>query len=119
MATTKNTPEFNELDYRFAGYGFQNWCAEGVPPVIVNRAATVHAKLAWCWGEVKQIEDLASVLCTNKDEELARIGNLLVYKSMALIAMLEHVADTTMPGRKWTAPDDHIRVATQSTGETD
>ena len=119
MATTKNTLERNELDHRFAGYGFQNWCPEGAPPVIVNRAATVHAKLAWCWGEVKQIDDLASVLCTNKDEELARIGNLLVHKSMALIAMLEHVAESTMPGRSWTAPADAIRVATQSSGERD
>lgn len=119
MAMTKSTPDRNELDYRVAGYGFQNWCPEGAPPVVVNRAATLHAKLARCWGEVKQIDDLACVMCSSNDEDLARIGNLLVHKSIALIAMLEHVAETTNPGRNLTTPDVQIRGATNSSSGMD
>lgn len=85
------------LDFRFAGYGYQNWCPDEAPPLLVNQAATVHAKLAWCWGEMNQIDDLAQVMCTSANEDLARIGNLLVNKAMGLIAMLEHVAIATKP----------------------
>jgi len=97
MATenVRDGVDARKLDYRFAGYGFQNWCSEGVPPVMVNPAATTHAKLAWCWGEMRQIDDLASVLCTSQHDELAIIGNILANKSMALIAMLEHMAAIT------------------------
>ncbi len=93
-ATTKQQPD-NKLDYRFAGFGYQNWCVDGAPPVIVNPAATLHAKLAWCWGEMRMIDDLASLLCTSENVELSQVGNLLVHKAMAITAMLEHLADTT------------------------
>lgn len=85
------------LDFRFAGYGYQNWRMDGAPPVVANPAATMHAKLAWCWGEMKQIDDLAIVMCTSENKHLASVGNMLVHKAMGLIAMLEHLAEATQP----------------------
>ncbi len=93
-----------KLDYRFAGFGYQNWHIDGEPPVVLNRAATLHAKLAWCWGEVSQIDHMASVLCTSDHQELASIGNLLSHKALALTAMLEHLALTTKPPRQGAEP---------------
>ena len=97
MADTlaSGAPAPSSLDYRFAGYGYQNWCHGVAPPVTVNPAAPLHAKLAWCWGEMHQIDELASVLCTSQHNELASVGNLLANKAIALIAMLEHMAAIT------------------------
>lgn len=99
MADTiaSGAPAPSPHDYRFAGIGFQNWCPDDAPPVLVNPLATVHAKVAWCWGEMHQIDDLANVLCTSENDDLARIGNVLVHKAMGLIAMLEHLAEYTNP----------------------
>lgn len=83
------------LDYRFASFGYQNWEIEGPPPIMVNPAASLHSKLAWCWGEVNQIEDLASTLCTHENEVLANLGNLLINRVTPLVAMLEHLGEST------------------------
>lgn len=111
MPRTSMPPTTEGPDCRFAGYGFQNWFAYGEPPVVANPAATLHSKLSWCWGEMKQIDDLASVLCTSENEDLARIGNLLLHKAVPLIAMLEHVAENTAPDRDPINPIDQGRGA--------
>ena len=97
MATenVRDDVDARKLGYRFAGYSFQNWGYEGAPPIVVNPAATTHAKLAWCWGEMTQIETMASVLCASENPDVASVGNFLVNKSVSLIAMLEHLADVT------------------------
>lgn len=90
--TAKPTPS---LDCRFAGFGFQNWEIKGDPPIMVNPHASLHSKLAWCWGEVHQIDDLASVLCTHESEALQQVGSLLYSRTISLIAMLDHLSETT------------------------
>lgn len=83
------------LDSRFAGYGFQNWSMNDEPPILVNPKARLHSKLAWCWGEANQIEELAFTLSTHADHQIRSIGNLLLSRVMPLQAMLDHLAENT------------------------
>ena len=92
VGTSDPTPP---LDYRFAGFGYQNWEIKGNPPIMVNPRASLHSKLAWCWGEVQQLDDLASTLCTHENEALQQVGNLLYSRTISLIAMLDHLGETT------------------------
>lgn len=62
---------------------------------MVNTKASQHSKLAWCWGELNQLEDLAHTLCTHDDAAITRIGNLLASRVMPLLSMLEHLSEVS------------------------
>jgi len=84
-----------DLDFRFSGFGYQNWGIDGEPPIMVNPKASLHHKLAWCWGEVNQIDEFALTLCQHENETLQRVGNMLASRTISLTAMLEHLGETT------------------------
>lgn len=90
-----SAPDASEPDYRIAGYGYQNWSLDGPPPILINTQARTHSKLAWCWGETRQLEDLAHTLCTHEDQALAHIGELLASRVMPLLSMLEHLSEVS------------------------
>lgn len=79
-----------------AGYAFQNWDHETSPPVIINPEASLHAKLAWCWGEVCFIKSLGDVACQHNTDAMHGVGELLVAVSMPLEAMLRHLSEVTL-----------------------
>ncbi|MDO5289878.1 MAG: hypothetical protein Q4F13_09645 [Pseudomonadota bacterium] len=45
-----------------SGVHVQNWRTDcGPPPVVLNPDATVHACIAWAWGELYEVKHLAMV----------------------------------------------------------
>lgn len=86
-------PKHPYLD--LAGYAFQNWDFDALPPVIINPEASLHAKLAWCWGEVCFIKNLGNVACQARGAEMWDVGELLVSASIPLEAMLRHLSEVT------------------------
>lgn len=80
-----------------AGHLWNNWSNDrGQPPVVLNRAASVHHCIAWAWGEALQIEDIAYAAVASGDDGVAiAMANILVSKAKALALVLGEVGERT------------------------
>ena len=96
MSTTTNaTPRVN-----VSGYRCENWRTGGPAPLIVNPGADMHVLLAWCWGEAKDLELLHSVHISDEETTASDLVNIAMSRVIGLTAMLEHLAQQTLPARE-------------------
>ncbi|MBS0408186.1 MAG: hypothetical protein JSS17_17830 [Proteobacteria bacterium] len=78
-----------------SGYLYQNWGLDNTnPPVVLNPDASLHACIAWCWGEVAEAHGLAMVARVNNIEGGAVLDAVLS-RLTALERMLEHLGERT------------------------
>lgn len=90
------TPDTDHhADYRFSGFSYQNWSMDGEPPLIVNKNASLHHKLAWLWGEVSILSDAVHEICCDDDKHLRIFANFITSRLMPMEAMLDHLGDIT------------------------
>ena len=89
MSTDNNA---RELATAVSGFRCTNWRHDGPLPLIVNPQADHHALLAWCWGEVQQIELLCRLHAGDEDNTAADLVNAMLSNVMGLAGVLEHLA---------------------------
>jgi len=80
---------------RLDAYMSQNWNSSAAPVAILNTETTLHERIAYCWELGSQIEELAQLLNVSTDTEQSRIGTLLTHNITPLMAMLNHLAEST------------------------
>lgn len=70
-----------------------NWTpgANPAPPVILNPQATIHAAIAWTWGEVAQLQQL----CDSEPGDIETAYRLIHARMPAITAMMERLGDRT------------------------
>lgn len=83
-----------------SGWRWENWSGDGAPPVILNPAAGLHNFLAWCWGEVKEANQLA-ILCQRSDDvNMAEMIDSIQGRLMTVERVLEELCiRTAWPGK--------------------
>ena len=82
-----------------SGYRCENWRTGGQPPLIVNPEADLHALLAWCWGEARDLELLHGAHITDEESTASDLVNIAMNRVIGLTAMLEHLAQQTLPAK--------------------
>ena len=66
-----------------------NWRHNVRPAAVLNDAASMHDKAAYCWGVVSSYRQLASLLLQSKDEEVSVLADMFWQDSAPLDTMLE------------------------------
>lgn len=83
----------NPLD--MAGHCYRNWGAgNDNPPIILNPKASVHACIAWCWGEAAQAHELVMMARSNDTNNAAVLDSVLA-RLDGLERMLDYVGERT------------------------
>ena len=82
-----------------SGYRCENWRTGGPTALIVNPEADLHALLAWCWGEAKDLELLHSVHISAEEATASDLAAIAMNRVIGLTAMLEHLAQQTLPAK--------------------
>ena len=83
-----------------SGYRCENWRAGGQPPLIVNPEADLHALISWCWGEAMDLQLLHSVHSSDEESTASDLAAIGMNRVMGLAAMLEHLAQQTLPAKE-------------------
>ncbi|OGB27102.1 MAG: hypothetical protein A3I66_19100 [Burkholderiales bacterium RIFCSPLOWO2_02_FULL_57_36] len=76
-----------------------NWHLSAAPVAVLNADSSLHDRLAYCWGLASRVDDITHFLAVHTDQELWRVAMLLESQVAPLLAMLEALAETTIPGR--------------------
>ena len=97
MAKTRSarTLDSSSVNDGVAGLSYQNWRMDTHAPILINTNATIHSKLAWCWGELSVVNDALAVLNTSSNAELRSLGNFLSSRLIPLEAMLNHLGESS------------------------
>lgn len=75
---------------------WKNWGAEGEPPVVMNRAASTHALIAWCWGEASVALELSITgTMIDDDHELRSLNQAMQNRLEGIVAVLNELGGRT------------------------
>jgi hypothetical protein len=86
----------NEATIDLSGFRRENWCAvDSAPPVVMNPEATLHACVAWAWGEVYEANQLLAAAMPVVPVSPQMQLDTVVSRLMGAVAMLEALAEAT------------------------
>lgn len=71
-----------------------NWDLEAGPVAILNPAATLHERIAYCWGLAAHLEAIANLSAASAEPAHSLQGLLLVHLE-PLLAVLENLGSET------------------------
>lgn len=78
-----------------SGFHYRNWMAGNAePPVIFNHDTDLHSCIAWAWGEVAEIEELAQAGIDAEDSREALLC-MIQAKARAATAVLDELGERT------------------------
>lgn len=72
-----------------------NWRSDAGPVAILNPAATLHERIAYCWGLAAQLEAIANLSAASKEEPARSLHGLLLVHLESLLAVLENLGTET------------------------
>jgi len=77
---------------------YTNWTScPDAPPVVLNPKASLHACLAWCWGEIVEANQLAMQGQAAADgDSWDVLGNAIQSRLMIVEAMLHELCKRTL-----------------------
>lgn len=80
-----------------SGYRRENWrgAGDGPLPLIVNPEADLHALVAWCWGETKDMELLVLQCLGANGFDMEALASLLFSRLPGVVSALEFLSDRT------------------------
>lgn len=81
-----------------SGFRRENWRGpqDGPAPIIINPQADMHALVAWCWGETKDME-LLVLQCMGADGfDMDALTSLLYSRLPGVVNALEFLASHTV-----------------------
>jgi hypothetical protein len=91
---TVNQPATKQVN--LAGWRYLNWSAtDEDAPVIANPNASLHACIAWCWGEIAAAHELVASLINDEFVDAGPIFAELKDRVMGAEAMLDSLSDRT------------------------
>ena len=71
-----------------------NWLQDAGPVAILNPAATLHERIAYCWGLAMHLESIAN-LSESSNEPASSLHGLLLAHLLPLLAVLEGLGGET------------------------
>jgi hypothetical protein len=80
---------------------YTNWHFDEIqPPLVLNPEASQHSLVAWCWGEIEDLQTLFGLLLVVPQSGLQNmeVGDLvsITYNRLRPVAaVLEHLGDVT------------------------
>lgn len=86
----------NKPPLDLGGVTWMNWGADQAAPVVIlNERASVHACIAWAWGEAAQIRALAFAALDSEGEYNEDLLDIIGQRAASLAAVLERQAART------------------------
>ena len=72
-----------------------NWHVDTKPVAVLNDAASLHERIAYCWGMVNSFRTMVGLLMDHRDETMSELADVLWRESARLEVMLEQLGGET------------------------